>query len=421
MTAPVDLSPDIGELTPRVIALRRALHQHPELAFEEAWTASTLAARMRALGLAVQERIGGTGVLAVLDGMQSGKTLLIRADMDALPMADATGREYASTRAGRHHGCGHDVHCAVVAGVAEVLARHRDRIAGRIGFVFQPADEPMRGARAMIDDGLLTRLTPDMFLSLHVVPMLDVGHAVIQRGPIWASWDTQVLTIKGAPKAFDLARVAAEVTTSLYDLVDESARQSTDEIAFRVRALKAEQRGAGDTSQAAIEVHLGRGEPSEASIEINLALYDNTLRIRLLRAVADTAETIVAAAGGALTRAVDYAIPAVINDGRVTDAVERAAQRVIGPAHIVTGWRNRFADDVALFMAATPGCLMLLGTANATKGITETWHRPAFDVDEDALPIGVHVLSQAALDLLHAPAPTTPAISPAGPAARTSA
>ena len=176
-------------------------------------------------------------------------------------------------------------------------------------------------------------------------------------------------------------------------------------MAFRIRSLKAEQRAAGDPSQAAIEVHLGRGEPSEATIEINLALYDNTLRTKLLDAIAGTAKTIAETARGTLACNVDYAVPAVINDPRVTDAVERAAQQVVGPANIIKGWRNRFADDVALFMAAVPGCLMLLGTGNAAEGITEIWHRPAFDVDEDALPIGVHILSLAALELLHTSPP----------------
>lgn len=141
----VDLSQEINTLKPGVIALRRALHQHPELAFEEVRTAATLAGRMRGLGLTVQEGIGGTGVLAVLEGARRGKTLLIRADMDALPMEDTTGRPFASEVPNRNHSCGHDVHSAVAAGVAEVLTRHRNRIAGRVAFVFQPADEPMRG------------------------------------------------------------------------------------------------------------------------------------------------------------------------------------------------------------------------------------------------------------------------------------
>src|SRR5215475_3395579 len=192
----IDLSHDIRDVQPNVIALRRALHQHPELAFEEVWTAATLAGRMRALGLVVQEGIGGTGVLAVLEGANPGKTLLIRADMDALPMAETTGRAYASQLENRNHSCGHDAHAAIVAGVAEVLVRHRDRIAGRLACVFQPADEPMRGAKRMIEDGLLEQVRPDMSLSVHVLPMANAGQAVIQRGPLWASWDTRMLKIR---------------------------------------------------------------------------------------------------------------------------------------------------------------------------------------------------------------------------------
>lgn len=149
MTRGIDLGQNIDALKPGLIALRRDLHQHPELAFEEVWTAAALAGRMRGLRLAVQEGIGGTGVLAVLEGARRGKTLLIRADMDALPMEETTGREYASKIPNRNHSCGHDAHSAVVAEVAEVLVRHRDRIAGRVAFVFQPGDEPIMSLAAL--------------------------------------------------------------------------------------------------------------------------------------------------------------------------------------------------------------------------------------------------------------------------------
>jgi amidohydrolase len=405
MTTLVDLSQDITKLTPGLIALRRELHQHPELAFEEVWTAATLAGRIRTIGLAVQEHIGGTGVLAMLEGAKPGKTLLIRADIDALPMEDTTGREYASKVATRNHSCGHDAHSAVVAGVAEVLVRHRARIAGRLAFVFQPADEPMRGAQRMIEDGLLERVKPDISLSVHVLPLAKAGQAVVQQGALWASWDTRVLRISGpaplldAPTSSDIARVAAQVTTALYELVEREGH-STDPVTFRVRSLKAEQPGRGAPSQAAIEVHLGRGEPGQAVVEVNLALYDNALRARLLTRIEDVASAIVRAAGGTLSVEVDYALPALVNDDHVTDAVERAAERVIGQANIIRNWRNRFSDDFGLFMAAAPGCLMLLGTANPDKGIAESWHRPSFDIDEDALPVGVQILSLAALHLL---------------------
>jgi len=405
VTAPIDLSQDISELTPGLIALRRALHQHPELAFEEVWTAATLAERMRVLGLAVQEGIGGTGVVAVLEGTRPGRTVLVRADMDGLPMDDATGRAHASKLANRNHSCGHDAHSAIVAGVAAVLVRHRDRIAGRVVFVFQPADEPMRGARRMIDDGLLDRAKPDLSLSVHVLPMAKAGQAVVQRGPLWASWDTRILTITvpapsvDTPATRDIAPVAARLTTALYDLMEREGH-SVEPVTFRVRTLRAEQGGRGEPSQAAFEVHMGRGQPGQAAIEVNLALYDNALRAHLLDRIDEVAGSIVGAAGGTLRSEVDYALPALVNDDDVTGALERAAQRVIGREKIITGWRNRFSDDFGLFMAAAPGCLMLLGTANRDKGITEIWHRPGFDIDEDALPVGVEIVSLAALDLL---------------------
>jgi metal-dependent amidase/aminoacylase/carboxypeptidase family protein len=227
----------------------------------------------------------------------------------------------------------------------------------------------------------------------------------IQRGPIWASWDTRTLRIGGPaptadrPTPFDIARVAARLTTALHDLVEREG-QSPEPVSFRVRRLTAEQPGGGEPRQAAVEVHMGRGAPPHGALEINLALYDNALRARLLARIEAEARAIVEAVGETIDVEVDYALPAVVNDDHVTAALDRAARRVVGAANIVTGWRNRFADDVGLFLAAVPGCLMLLGTANPAKGITEVWHRPGFDIDEDALAVGVHVMSLAALDVL---------------------
>ncbi|HSF02018.1 MAG TPA: M20/M25/M40 family metallo-hydrolase, partial [Solirubrobacterales bacterium] len=175
---------------------------------------------------------------------------------------------------------------------------------------------------------------------------------------------------------------------------------SAEPVTFRVRSLRAEQGGRGEPSQAALEVHLGRGDPSQAAIEVNLALYDNALRAHLLNRIEEVAGAIVSDAGGTLRSEADYALPALVNDDHVTGALERAAQRVIGRDNILKDWRNRFSDDFGLFMAAAPGCLMLLGTANPDKGISEIWHRPGFDIDEGALPVGVEIVSLAALDLL---------------------
>src|SRR5262249_47456555 len=271
-------------------------------------------------------------------------------------------------------------------------------LAGRIAFVFQPADEPMRGAQRMIEDGLLERVRPDMSLSVHVLPMANVGQAVIQSGPLWASRDELTLKVSApapassASRTFDFAYTAAHITTALYDLVEQEGK-STENVTFCVRSLTAEQGG---------PVWLGGacGTPDQAAIEMNLALYDNALRARLLGRIAEVSRAIISAAGGTLHIEVDYALPALVNDAYVTGALEQAAQRVIGQANIIKNWRNPFSDDFGLFMAAAPGCLMLLGTANPAKGITEIWHRPGFDIDEDALPVGVEIMALAALDLL---------------------
>jgi amidohydrolase len=398
MTTRIDLSQDVQAVTPDMIALRRALHQHPELAFEEVWTAATLAGRIATLGLPVQEGIGGTGVLAMLEGSKPGKTLLIRADIDALPMEDATGTTYASQLANRNYACGHDAHAAIVAGVAAVLVRHRDRIAGRIAFVFQPAGEPMRGAQRMIEEGLLEQVKPDMSLSVHVLPMAHTGQVVIQTDPLWASRDELTLHVSGpapahkATSAFDFARTAAQITTALYALVEHEGI-SPDDVTFRVRSLHAEQSG---------PVWLGGacGVPDHAILKINLALYDNALRARLLRRIDEVSRVMVSTAGGTLRIEAEYALPALVNDAYVTSVLEQVARRVIGQANMIKNWRNPFSDDFGLFMAAAPGCLMLLGTANPAKGLTEIWHRPGFDIDEDALPVGVQLLALAALDLL---------------------
>lgn len=250
----------------------------------------------------------------------------------------------------------------------------------------------------MIRDGLLDAVKADRSLALHVLPMAHAGQAVVQRGPLWASRDELSLSLGAPPRgdaafsSVDLARATAHLVTALYDLVNDEGR-STETVTFRVRSVHAEQEG---------PVWLGgsRSAPSAALIEVNLALYDNALRARLLRRIAEVSAAVAAGAGATLSTQVDYALPALVNDDEVTGAVERAAERVIGRDNVIKNWRNPFSDDFGLFMAAAPGCLFLLGTANPDKGITEIWHRPGFDVDEEALPLGVHIMSLAALDLL---------------------
>ena len=214
-----------GEL----IARRRDFHRHPELAFEEIRTAGIVANELRDLGLEVQMGVGQTGVVAMLEGAQDGPTVLVRADMDALPVQEANQTDYVSTVAGKMHACGHDGHTTIALAVARLLSEQRDEMAGRVKFVFQPAEEIGRGAKAMIKDGVLQDPKPDVSLGLHLWNSLPLGVLGVADGPIMAgssNFDIKI-TGKGGHAALphlniDPVACAAQVVTALQTIVSRS-------------------------------------------------------------------------------------------------------------------------------------------------------------------------------------------------------
>lgn len=392
MTAIPALSPEVTAIKDDTIALRRAFHQYPELAFEEKRTAELIAERLRALGLAVEQEVGVTGVVAVLESTRPGKTLMIRADMDALPMAEIPGRPYGSRIENRNHACGHDMNMALVLSTAEVLARHREKIVGRVAFVFQPADEPQTGAKRMIEDGLLEKVQPDMVLSHHPLPAARAGQVVVQSGTVWTSIDTMKLIIQGKggwfaarDESVDCALIAAELITTLYPAVHRESPLA-EPVLFSVSTVQ------GSTRPGTIL--------PQVELTLSLAVYDLGLRRKLLQRLDEITNAVVTAMGGSWTQEILHSLPPAINDPTVTSAVLNAAKQVVGEENIIRDWRNIFPDDIALFMERVPGCMFMLGTANPAKGIVHNWHTPGFDIDEDTLPIGVEIMSRAALDLL---------------------
>ncbi|MDQ7035744.1 MAG: M20 family metallopeptidase, partial [Anaerolineae bacterium] len=180
-----------------LVARRRDFHQHPETAFEEVRTAGIVAKELQQLGLEVQTGVGKTGVIGILDGDKEGPTVLVRADMDALPVTEANETDYVSQTAGKMHACGHDGHTAVALGVAKLFSQHRDKLKGRIKFVFQPAEEIGAGAKAMIADGALQNPKPDVSLGLHLWNSVPLGKVGIADGPIMAAPSIFEITIHG--------------------------------------------------------------------------------------------------------------------------------------------------------------------------------------------------------------------------------
>lgn len=369
-------------LQPSLVAMRRDFHAHPELAFEEHRTARVIAERLRGLGMRV-ESIGGTGVLAVLEGASPGKTVLLRSDIDAVDQTEAPGREYGSTIEGRNHSCGHDIDMTMLLGAAELLAGSQAGLAGTVAFVFQPADEPMTGARHLFADGLWDRVTADAVLGLHIAPDVDAGKVVAQGGPVWASMDTHSIRLTRPSAPPDVTFAAAQLVTALYGAIEA---QTT--------ALQG-----GSFAVTAIEAKQPRGAPAEAMVSTRLAVFDNRLRSALLQRIETVSRSMAAAFDMEIAIAHETEIPAIENDAAVAAVVAEAVREQLGGDAVVQH-RHPVADDFSLFLEKVPGAMVLFGTRNAAKGITANWHTPEYDCDEDVLEQGARVMAAAAVRLL---------------------
>jgi len=214
------------DLAGQVVALRRDFHRHPELGFEEHRTAGIVAEGLRALGYEVATGIGGTGVVGLLRGRRPGKTVMLRADMDALPLQEECESPYASTAPGKMHACGHDAHVAILLGAAALIADRKDEVDGTLCLLFQPAEEGLGGARAMIEDGAIERFGIERAYGLHVSSKYAAGTLGFRAGPMYASSDSIEIDVLGrgghgsAPHdTVDPILVAAEFVTSVQKIV----------------------------------------------------------------------------------------------------------------------------------------------------------------------------------------------------------
>jgi len=384
-----------------VVALRRELHRHPELAFEEYRTAARVASLLSEAGLEVRTGVARTGVVAVLRGRAgasgSERTLLIRADMDALPVQEVPGRDYGSAQAGVMHACGHDGHTAMAAVAALVLARHRDALSGNVVFAFQPAEETTGGAELMIAEGALDDPKVDAAIAIHLANTLRVGQVAVQPGPVTAATDGFRLTIygKGGHAArphlsVDPIAVAFQVGTALQTLMTRE-RSPSQPAVLTIGAIH------GGT--------VGNVIADEVVMLGTLRTYDAALRELLKERIAAVTEGIAAALRARASLAWDPgAYPPTINDPVITALVRRAAETVVGPSGLVEHEPSLGGDDMAFFCAAVPGCYFRVGSGNPERGLDAPHHSARFDIDEDALSIGTEILVRAALDYLRSDA-----------------
>lgn len=399
------------DLQARVVQWRRDLHQHPELGNQETRTARQVADHLRALGLTPRTGIGPTGVSAVLTGARPGPRIVLRADMDALPVTEQTGLPFASTatatyrgqEVGVMHACGHDMHVAILMGVAEALVGMRETLPGEVMFVFQPAEEgpptpgERFGAQRMLDEGVFADFTPDAVFGLHVWAGLHTGQVGFRAGPSLASADEWSLTVTGRQThgsrpwdGVDPITVAAQILLASQSMI---ARQVN--IVNTPVVLTAGQFNAGVRFNII---------PDQAQLVGTLRTYDPQVREDVIARLDRIAQAHAQAADAQATLQVHNNAPATINDPALARRVLPALQRAVGPDNVVEMPLVTVAEDFAQFANVAPGAYFFVGTTPAGQdpaGMPIN-HSPHYAPDEAALAVGMQALLQVALDTLHA-------------------
>jgi amidohydrolase len=367
-----------------LIATRRDIHQHPELGFEETRTATLIADRVRALGLRVKTEVGKTGVVALKDGPRSGggHCVLLRADMDALPVEEANDVPYRSKHPGKMHACGHDGHVAIGLEVARRLAPLE--LAGSVKFAFQPAEEASNGAQAMIAAGVLESPKVDAAFGIHLWNDLPAGTVGIMPGAVMASVDQFEIEIHGrgghaaAPhQAIDPVLIAAHVVTGLQSLV--SRRRSPLE----------------EGVVSVTEVHAGRAFnviPARADLRGTVRTFGGRFWDEAPRLLEETTQGIAAAFGArAVVRYRRLSAP-LVNDERLSALMRDVAVELLGAGQVRHGIRTMGGEDMSYFLEQVPGCFAFVGSAPSGGGSPH--HSPTFDIDEESLVIGTELLSR---------------------------
>ncbi len=388
----IDFSSEAEGLRSQLIAWRRDLHQHPELRFAVHRTAGIVAQTLGELGYEVRTGVGQTGVVALLHGGRPGPTVMLRADMDALPIQEISDAPYASQAPGVMHACGHDGHVAVGLGAATLLARHAAELPGRVLFVFQPAEEGDGGAAAMVADGALADPVPDAAFGLHLWNSLPLGRVVAQAGPLMAAADVLTIVIRGKGghgaqphEAVDAIAVAGQVLSALQTIVSRNVNPQETAV-LTIGSIRG-----GTTFNVIAETVEMLG---------TIRTFAPAVREMVLTRLQVLLDGITNGMGAHYELKIQSVTQAVVNDPAVAEIARNAAVQVAG-AH-AAGWHPPLmvSEDFSEFARRVPACFMLVGSANAELGLDAPHHNPRFDFDERALPLGVALLTTAAVRYL---------------------
>jgi len=392
------------ELTPKVVAWRRDIHEHPELSFQETRTSALVAEHLRKLGIEVQTGVGGNGVVGILRGGKPGPVVALRADMDGLPVTEQVDLPFKSTvraqyrgqEVGVMHACGHDNHVAILMGTAELLAGMKDRLPGTVKFLFQPAEEspPSGGAGPMIDAGALENPRVDAVFGLHVGPG-PLGRVSYSSGPAMAAADGFRIVVRGKqthgamPYAgVDPIVVGSQIVLALQTIVSRQVNLSAAPAIVTVGAFN------GGNRENII--------PDSAVMIGTIRTFDEGVRSEIHARLKRTAESIAQSAGAKAEVTIDIGYPVTVNNTALTARMVPTLQRAAGAGNVGAGTPSTASEDFSRFAQKVPGLFVFLSVTPPTIDwrTAAPNHSPLFQADEAALPVGVRVMSELAIDYL---------------------
>ena len=383
----LDFRHEASTLYDDMVSVRRDLHRHPELGFQETRTAGIVAETLNGLGLEAQTGVGQTGVVGLLEGTRPGPTVLLRFDMDALPIQEESDHPYVSTNPGVMHACGHDGHVAMGLGLARLFARRQREMAGSLKFLFQPAEEGLGGALAVMADGALVDPRPDVALAMHLWSPVPLGKARVIEGPAMASSSVFTITVEGkgghgaAPHlAIDPIVAAAQIVIALQSIVSRNTNPH-DSIVVSIGEFSA-----GTTFNVI---------PERAVLKGTVRSYDKASHRMAYRRILEMATNMATAFGCRATMETVAIVSAVVNAPGPTSVVRAAAEHILGGDNILEH-RTMAAEDMGYILEEIPGCYFFVGCSNGNPATQYAHHHPRFDFDERAMIDGVAVMAQAA-------------------------
>ncbi|MBA3871272.1 MAG: amidohydrolase [Anaerolineae bacterium] len=374
-------------LRDELVSRRRDFHMYPELGFEELRTSKIVADELVRLGLDVQTKMGRTGVVGLLEGQYDGPTVLVRADMDALPIQEQNAVEYISRTPGKMHACGHDAHITIALAVAKIMTALRSQIHGRIKFVFQPGEEGHGGALEMIRDGVLKNPVPDVVLGMHVWTELPLGTIGVANGPVMSGSSVFTIVVKGKGghaampyKTIDPVACTGELITALHTIVGRKMDAMAGAVVLSVTSVR--------TSTNAFNVI-----PQQVEIRGTFRTFNAYTSETMEQHIQSVSKAVCASVGCEARVTIKHLTIPLVNNPTVAKRVRKAMKTVVKASALDQTVRTMASEDFSYMIDEIPGMFFFVGAANQEKGIIFGHHHPCFNIDEDVLPLAAALMS----------------------------